>query len=1214
MLRLDPLTDADIASILDARRDIDDARAFIDAARERGVEGLLENPQTLEMLADVVGGGGGWPESRMQTFEMACRQMVREHNAGRQAAQESGSPPGPDQLLDAAGRLCAVQLISGGAGYTLRGEPDEEYPALDQCDYNRQALRFALATKLFKSASSNRFTPVHRHVAEFLGARHLAKVIHGRLPARRVIALMAGGDGTVVTEMRGLSAWLAAHSREARADLIERDPIGVGLYGDVGEFLLEEKRALLESLNREGMRLGSLLSSAAAFGALATPEIEPVLREILKDGDRSRDHQVFADFILRVLTEGTPLPDLGGLLPDLGGLLLEIVRDDTRWPRINKAALDAFLQCSNGQDRSGRLKALLSDIQEGVVSDLDNELLGTLLTQLYPQELPPSEMWEYLSEQGNPELYGRCRRFWDTRLIEQSSDEQMAELLDYLHRRLPGLRPALNARHLNALPLKFLASGLEIHGDRLEPGRLYDWLSVGLWWDEDPQTSWFGAEPIRRIRDWLEQHPESRKAVYSEGLDRSLVADEFGSFSFNVRKRLYDASPPPDFGLWSLEQAVATSDRHPEVADELLRWAVRAHTDQRDNEGLSLEVLKRHAVKSERIRTTLHRLLEPSPRDQLELKHLGKEGAFAEERPQREDERLAYFRSEETSLRENRAAPVLLYEMARVYFRDFIDFGAGDGPRAIARWLHGDHRLIDAALQGLRGVVDRRDVPDVEEILDLGRKGRIHYLGLPFLAGLAEVERTAPTDSSQWEVARIRKAIVFYFCTPHESYRPGWYERLLGTRPEIVAGVQVQFAVSEFRSDREGIQKLWELVDDLDHAQVARHATLPLLRAFPTRCKVMRIGTLGHLLWAAIQHVDRESLRELINEKLTLKSMNDAQRVCWLAAGIVVDPRMYSKFLEDCVHRRQARIQHLVGFFHPDGRERSSVLEGTGVFELLIRLVGGYAEPDQRLSEKESEADAAKLVSKLIQNLGASPAKEASTALANLVADPGLSRWHDVLSRAQDAQRVIRRDAGYRHPDIEQVCRTLNGGTPANAADLAALLVDRFQELARQIRTGNTDDWRQYWNEPHKQSPTPKHEDRCRDMLLSALRHRLPQGVDAQPEGQYANDKRADIRVSCRDFQVPVEVKRNMYRKSRHRDLWSAMRNQLIAKYTTDPDTDGYGIYLVFWFGKKGTPPPPKGDPPANAKDLKERLEATLTPAEARKISVCVVDVSRPDG
>ena len=178
---------------------------------------------------------------------------------------------------------------------------------------------------------------------------------------------------------------------------------------------------------------------------------------------------------------------------------------------------------------------------------------------------------------------------------------------------------------------------------------------------------------------------------------------------------------------------------------------------------------------------------------------------------------------------------------------------------------------------------------------------------------------------------------------------------------------------------------------------------------------------------------------------------------------------------------------------------------------------------------------ASRLVNYLIQRLAASPTKDASDALDRLLADPALSRWHDVLSQAQDAQRVTWRDASYRHPTIEQVCQTLNGGTPANAADLAALVMDRLLELADQIRRGNTDDWRQYWNEPHKQSPTPKHEDRCRDALLSDLQQRLPQGIDAQPEGQYANDKRADIRVSYGDFQVPVEIKKKHAPRSMER-------------------------------------------------------------------------------
>ena len=88
-----------------------------------------------------------------------------------------------------------------------------------------------------------------------------------------------------------------------------------------------------------------------------------------------------------------------------------------------------------------------------------------------------------------------------------------------------------------------------------------------------------------------------------------------------------------------------------------------------------------------------------------------------------------------------------------------------------------------------------------------------------------------------------------------------------------------------------------------------------------------------------------------------------------------------------------------------------------------------------------------------------------------------------------------------------------------------------------------------------------------------------------------------------------MEIKRND-----HRDLWSALRNQLIAQYTNHPGADGYGIYLVFWFGKEYTQPPPSGKRPVSASEFQERLkkEATLSEAEERKISVHVIDVSKP--
>lgn len=497
--------------------------------------------------------------------------------------------------------------------------------------------------------------------------------------------------------------------------------------------------------------------------------------------------------------------------------------------------------------------------------------------------------------------------------------------------------------------------------------------------------------------------------------------------------------------------------------------------------------------------------------------------------------------------------------------------------------------------------------------MDLKQKNKRHYLGLPSLTGLAEPERSLPEASDQLNENQIRKAITFYYCTPHGGYKPDWYSTVLATRPDLVADIQIGFAVSEFRCGRDPIYKLWQLAHDAAYAEVARLAALPLLRAFPTRCKSKQLESLKNLLWATLQSADRALLQGLIGKKLSRKSMNHAQCIYWLDAGTILSPEIYQDRLENFVQGQKNRIHHLVTFLSNDDPVRFSLDElEISIQDLLIRLIGSYAGPHEALKEGfvTSGMRASDLVRRLVQCLATSPTATASDALNSLLADPSLSLWHSQLSWARDSQLVIRRDVHYRHPDVAQVCETLNGGTPANPDDLAALVADRLHEIAAQIRDGNTDDWKKYWNvDSHGRPTDPRPENNCRDTLLDDLRHRRPDEVDVQPEGQYADDRRSDIRIACRNFQVPVEIK-----KDSHRDVWSALQNQLIERYTRDPETGEYGIYLLFWFGKEKSQSPPFGIRPADAKDMKEKLEAPLLPDQARKISVCVIDVSRPEG
>ena len=328
-----------------------------------------------------------------------------------------------------------------------------------------------------------------------------------------------------------------------------------------------------------------------------------------------------------------------------------------------------------------------------------------------------------------------------------------------------------------------------------------------------------------------------------------------------------------------------------------------------------------------------------------------------------------------------------------------------------------------------------------------------------------------------------------------------------------------------------------------------------------------------------------------------------------MAPGIYLEP------LESLVEGKDDRIRKMAAFFSPD-ESLPFLVESLDARTLqsLINLMGRTFDPMGRTFDPVESAvrvtpemRASEQVDRLIRRLASLSSDDAAQALDALVDDDALSKWCVMLERVRDQQRVIHRDASYQHPTVDQVRETLSNKAPANAVDLAALLVHSLETLAERIRTSDIDVWKQYWNTggAYGSPESPRIEADCRDTLLSHLRGVLPIGVIARPEVEYANDKRADIGVSYGGFNVAVEIKRD-----RDPRLWSALHDQLIAQYTIDPETGGHGVYLVFWFGDGKIPAPLQGRRPTGPAELQQRLEEQLTEPERRRIAVRVMDVS----
>ena len=97
-------------------------------------------------------------------------------------------------------------------------------------------LRFGKAAndmvriRLFKSEGENRFTHVHRVVAEYLGAKWLVRCFEDGVSQNRIFGLFRQREG-VPTSLRGLHAWIAHFSDDLATPLHRRRPLrGAALW------------------------------------------------------------------------------------------------------------------------------------------------------------------------------------------------------------------------------------------------------------------------------------------------------------------------------------------------------------------------------------------------------------------------------------------------------------------------------------------------------------------------------------------------------------------------------------------------------------------------------------------------------------------------------------------------------------------------------------------------------------------------------------------------------------------------------------------------------------------------------------------------------------------------------------------------------------------------------------------------------------------------
>jgi hypothetical protein len=717
---------------------------------------------------------------------------------------------------------------------------------------------------------------------------------------------------------------------------------------------------------------------------------------------------------------------------------------------------------------------------------------------------------------------------------------------------------------------------------------------------------------------------------------------------------LYEAAVPEDLGLWHLKQISQTDDEklaknHLACAFELL--------NQRGGKYLTLEVLEAWGIEYPERQSWLDDLrfreIPEWRKEQAACNHSARQ-----KRADTKRDNSLYLNQNKAEIHSGQFGE--MYDLALIWKGENRNLvGKTPAERFNDLCDNGDE-ILEAAEMGFRACVVRTDLPTVDEFIALRTQQQGHWAQIPCLIGMDLRWQDNPLAIDALPDNILRRMIAFGL--PARAYSttniPAWFSKLVKDRPALVADVLERYAIAILNSKQDDVYDICFLADDPSYREVALLVVPALLIEFPLRARGNIFPDLSvrpkHLknlqsLLAAAKLYDMPELADIVRKKATLienKDMDDDQKIYWLAAAMLLDPVHHQAALWEYVGADSDRIsnlyqcvngqidlthlpadvlERLIELFlpnaelgHPSGAftMNEPIRRGNYVCQLIVARLGGLDTDHavQKLKELlqphhfQSQAVLDQLIFARLSGLDTDQKKQELERFLEL---SDFSKLKSRLQNELNQVEVTQRERAFKFLSPAQVAQILANKAPTSSADLAVLALDYLDDIAAEIRGDNEEGVLAFWNVKNKKLVSQREENLCRFDLMRRLRSKFnAQGITCEPEPHQANNKRADIGLLyINKFKLPIEIKRNV-----NDALWTGLRTQLIEQYAIDPKADGYGIYLVLWFGSKDTQKADDGgEKPTSPEELKTRLEAQLNREERERIFIRVLDMTHPN-
>ncbi len=1236
ILQLNPITWNDIKRIMSYHNI--DSDSFIQKAHDHQVAHLLFNPLLLKFFM-TLSERGKWPDSLLEVFQKICSVYLQQYRIQSRKGTLSES-----DLFNGVGKLSALMLLGNQISWTIDDEKsDEVFSIMKVHTRNTDTVYSDIASRLFQGDRTCRISS-HRILGEFAGAYYLSKKVRDHLSARRILALFTGSDGFVYSDLRGLLAWLVCISPRMRSYVIEDEPTALIYDGDISTFSDRQRKQLLGELQKKISPLNISLPSVS-FGAFAGRKAGSCIWELTKTSQGANNKQVLIDLLLHTtscsvdhFTEGSERAFLAASDLDVNSLL-SIIRN-SNWPssvRYNAIlTLPTFIP--NQSNLSKTLNQLLDEVNNKYIEDNGGHLRNILLDYLYPSTVTSSEIWNclppYPAEQ---DVY--YRQFF-MELVNKSGEDDIIELLNVLCLNSTQIIPKLDLHQLIDISVILLSKVLKLHGTKRAASELYRWFDLVEFnlifshivprFSSLKSLSRLGVEAIVEIQTWLNEHPKIQMELIEQGL--LTHQSEIGTAPLldMIGLKFVGYHPQDGFRQRCLSHAVHLVDSHPKLAYELARWA----KDPIDVWGTPLTddiVLEVISDSEKLLNWNQKRLERPNPRQEGKKHRTG--SAQPEESPiyHHRVHELNYIREHITELSEGRCTSNILHKLASLYFQDRQD-PRKNSMSSMRSYLGGDQKLLDASISGFRALLTRDDLPDLTDISNYHLKGQRSLYSLAFLAGMEEGGENAFSTLSE---VQKQRALGFLFVTglvdqetSSSNQSTGspillWYKEAVLHHPKAVADVMVSIHRAAIQSKRNLPNPyLLRMASDQIYSEVASLGVFQMFLVFPTRCNAIQLKSLSLVLRSALVHnLSKLELQKIILYRLDRKNMDAGQRAQWLCAGIAISEDHCLGLLADFLSEKgESRLHYVMDFLNPDllGMIFKTIKDWSSKdISLLVQVLGRWTDPPMITEDENPDNDQENKGQQLdvflmecLIKLGKRTDRDAIDELQGLSLHSELRQWKKEILQVQQKQKWRHQVERWECLSLLQIQNTLDGGSPVNGADLSVISTQVLQEYAHCVRNRKPNRVHQFWQmNLEKAIPTkPQCFNHCRDMIVTSLQKKFNKyGVTVQLGEEPADGQRFNIHLTFDDkYWIPIELIGNDHHK-----IWRAISENLVSEFLYDPFSDGYGVYLVLWFGPQYMRVPlPSGQIPQSPEELRILLQDQLPLEAKRHISIIIMDVS----